>query len=60
MKQIKQMAAEKQRIPDHHNPAAEASRRRRLCDSRMSLERFVASLPRMSGSERLIHQDRDR
>jgi hypothetical protein len=60
MKQIKQMAAEKQRIPDHHNLAAEASRRGRMRDSRKSLERFVASLPKVSGSERLIRKDRDR
>ena len=40
--------------------AAEASRRRRMRESRKKLERFVASLPKMSGSERLIRKDRDR
>jgi hypothetical protein len=40
--------------------AAEASRRRQMRDSRKKLERFVASLPKMSGSERLIRKDRDR
>jgi hypothetical protein len=40
--------------------AAEASRRRRMRESRKKLERFVASLPKMSGSERLIRGDRDR
>jgi hypothetical protein len=34
--------------------AAEAGLRRRMRESRKKLERFVASLPKMSGSERLI------
>ena len=40
--------------------AAEARRRRRMRESRKKLERFVASLAKMSGSERLIRKDRDR
>jgi len=40
--------------------AAKANRRRRMRGSRKKLERFVASLPKMSGGERLIRKDRDR
>jgi hypothetical protein len=40
--------------------AVEAGPRRRMRDSRKKLDRFVASLPKMSGSERLIRKDRGR
>jgi hypothetical protein len=40
--------------------AAKANLRRRMRESRKKLERFVASLPKMSGSEPLIRKDRRR
>ena len=63
---VKQAAAEERRSLNAQilhilaAETAEASRRRRMRDSRKKLERFVASLPKMSGSERLIRKDRDR
>jgi plasmid stability protein len=64
--QVKQAAAEQGRSLNAQivqilaAEAAEAGRRRRMRESRKKLERFVASLPKMSGSERLIRKDRDR
>jgi plasmid stability protein len=40
--------------------ATEIERRRRMSASRKELERFVAKLPRMSSSARLIQEDRER
>ena len=65
-RQVKQAAAEQGRSLNAQivqilaAEAAEATRRRRMRESRKTLERFVASLPKMSGSERLIRKDRDR
>lgn len=39
---------------------AEAERRQQMRDSRKEVERFVASLPRMSSSAPLIREDRER
>ena len=64
--QIKQTAVEQGRSLNAQivhllaTEAAEASRRRRMRDSRTDLERFVARLPRMSSSAQLIRADRER
>jgi plasmid stability protein len=64
--QVKQTAAEQGRSLNAQivqilaAEAAEAIRRRRMRESRKKLERFVANLPKLSGSERLIREDRDR
>lgn len=64
--QIKQAAVEQRRSRNAQivhllaTEAAEASRRRRMLDSRKELERFVARLPRMSSSARSIRADRER
>ncbi len=65
-RQVKQAAAEQGRSLNAQivqilaAEAAEVNRRRRMRESRKKLERFVASLPKMSGSERLIRKDRER
>ena len=64
--QIKKTAVEQRRSLNAQilhllaTEAAEASRRRRMRDSRKELERFVARLPRMSSSVPLIRADRER
>ena len=64
--QIKQTAVEQRRSLNAQivhllaTEAAEASRRRRMRDSRKELERFGARLPRMSSGARLIRADRER
>jgi plasmid stability protein len=63
-KTLKQEAAQRGRslntqiLQTLSSEAAEIARRRKMRESRASLERFVASLPKMSSSVPLIRADR--
>jgi len=65
-RQLKQEASEKGRslnaevIQVLTAAAVEVERRRRMSSSRKGLERFVAKLPPMGSSARLIRADRER
>jgi hypothetical protein len=63
---LKELASEQGRSLNAHivyiltREAAEWEHRRRMRATRNQLERFVASLPKMNDSARLIRNDRDR
>jgi hypothetical protein len=65
-KELKQAAAAQDRSLNAQlvhlltREAGESERRRQMKSSRKELERFVAGLPKMSSSVRLIREDRER